>query len=947
MMSPERAISFGSFRLLPAQQLLLEGEVPVRLGSRALEILTVLVEHAGELVSKTELLAHVWPDTFVDENTLRVHIAGLRRALGDGQPGRRYLTNVPGRGYRFVAPVELFEPETSPVYESTTADRVHNLPVSQSRVVGRADVIGVLVDQLPKRRFVTIVGAGGIGKTAVALALAEALLPAYEDGIRFVDLAPVNDRQFVANALGTTLGLSVQSESPIPQLADFLRDKRMLIVLDSCEHVVEAAAVLAEQLLAGAPGVHILTTSREPLRAEGERVHRLSPLESPAASVDLTAVEALAFPAVRLFVERAAAIMDGFELNDEDAPIVADICRKLSGIALAIELAAARVDAFGIRQLSVLLDDRFRILKQGKRTAQPRHQSLAAALDWSYEFLPEVERIVLRRLSVFAGTFTLSSAIAVAGDADTDAVEAVANLVAKSLISADVGGAVVQYRLLDTTRAYAVQKLIETGEFQDYARRHAQHHLDWFERAEVDWRTLAMAEWLEGYGRGIDDIRSALDWAFSSNGDSSVGVTLTVASIPLWLEHSLMHECRERVERALASQAAQPVHNERDELKLLWALEIALRYVSRRLYENEDSLVRTLALAERLGDDEARGQVLYDWAVRRLQVGDYRGMLTFAERCRAAADESDNATVRMLGGGMVAEAMYYLGDHRTARRYVEPLVNYTVLPNQNTLFSHRLAVRPTLSNILWLQGFPDQAVAGARVALDEARMSNNALVLNNILAIGVCPVDLLVGDLVEAERSVAMLLDCLAKHALTLWNPVGSYFKGALLLARGDVAGLVILQAALVQLRSVNFVRWYTPCLDALAKGLGAAGQVAEAHIAIDEAFERSNRDEERWCMPELLRIKGELVRLDGSENAAGMAEDYFQQALDWARRQGALSWELRAAMSLTKLWHQDGKTAEADELLSAVYDRFTEGFETSDLRTARALMETLQGRPG
>jgi DNA-binding winged helix-turn-helix (wHTH) protein len=316
--SAERTISFGPFCLLPAQQLLLEGEAPVRLGSRAFDILTALVESPGELVSKNDLIARIWPNTFVDENTLRVHVAGLRRALGDGQPGRRYLANVPGRGYRFVAPVSLSDPERPRVQRSAVAAQTHNLPVLQSRAVGRAEVIGTLLDQLPKRRFITIVGGGGIGKTTVALAVAEAFLPLYEDGVRFVDLAPVNDPQFVPKALGTALGLTVHTEDAVSRLSDFVRNKRMLVVLDSCEHVVEAAAVLAEQLLAGAPGVHILATSREPLRAEGERIHRLPPLDSPGASTGITAAEALAFPAVRLFVERAAAILDGFELSDGD-----------------------------------------------------------------------------------------------------------------------------------------------------------------------------------------------------------------------------------------------------------------------------------------------------------------------------------------------------------------------------------------------------------------------------------------------------------------------------------------------------------------------------------------------------------------------------------------------------------------------------------------------------
>jgi predicted ATPase len=343
--------------------------------------------------------------------------------LGDGQVGRRFLANVPGRGYQFIAPVEISEPRAAPSHADVGRSRPHNLPVIQTRLIGRAGTIRALADLLPKQRLITIIGPGGIGKTTVALALAEELLPAYEDGIRFVDLAPVDGPQYVLGTLGTALGIAIDPENAAAQLVDFLRDMRMLIVLDSCEHVIDAAASLAEQLVAGASGVHILATSREPLRAAGERVHRLQPLDVPVDPSQLTAAEALAYSAVQLFVERAAAVLDGFELSDAEAPIVSAICHKLGGIALAIELAAARVDAFGIRQLKLLLDDRFRILNQGKRTAQPRHQSLVAALNWSYEFLPETERVVLRRLSVFAGAFTLDSAIAVAGDADTDVVD--------------------------------------------------------------------------------------------------------------------------------------------------------------------------------------------------------------------------------------------------------------------------------------------------------------------------------------------------------------------------------------------------------------------------------------------------------------------------------------------------------------------------------------------
>jgi predicted ATPase/DNA-binding winged helix-turn-helix (wHTH) protein len=463
--SSERAISFGPFCLLPAQQLLLEDGTPVRLGSRALEILTALVERAGELVSKNELMTRVWPDTFVDENTLRVHIAGLRRALGDGQPGRRYLTNVPGRGYRFVAPVDLSEPGARPAPKSTIAARTHNLPNSRVRALGRADTIGVLLDQLPHQRLTTIVGAAGMGKTTVATAVAETLLGAYEDGVWLVDLAPQSDARLVPTMLASALGLAVESENTVSQLIDLLRHKTMLVVLDSCEHVVAAAAGLAEQMLAGVPGLRILATSREPLRADGERVYRLSPLEIPPDRTELSALDATAYSSVQLFIECAAASIDGLQLSDADILVVADICRKLGGMPLAIELAAARMDAFGIRQLAVLLDDRLGILNHGRRTAQPRHRSLDAALDWSYEFLPESERALLRRLSIFAGAFTLDTAVALAGDDDRDMIDGIANLVAKSLISADVRGSVVHYRLLNTTRAYARRKLSESDKF--------------------------------------------------------------------------------------------------------------------------------------------------------------------------------------------------------------------------------------------------------------------------------------------------------------------------------------------------------------------------------------------------------------------------------------------------------------------------------------------------
>src|SRR5215831_105989 len=286
--------------------------------------------------------------------------------------------------------------------------------------------------------------------------------------------------------LAFVFGLATSPGNRTPELIAFLGNKKMLVVFDGCEHVVESAAALAVDLLKSAPGLNILTTSREPLCAEGEYVRRLMPLKVPPVSRKLAATEALAFPAVQLFVERAIERLDTFELTDADAPIVAEICRKLDGIALAIELAAGRVDAFGLRELARLLNDRFRLLMRGRRTALRRHQTLSAALDWSYEFLPECEQIILRRLAVFDSYFTLESAIAVAADSEIamlDVVNVLANLVANSLVTADIGTDVVHYRLLETTRVYARGKLAETGELKRVTQRHAENLQNVLEQA--------------------------------------------------------------------------------------------------------------------------------------------------------------------------------------------------------------------------------------------------------------------------------------------------------------------------------------------------------------------------------------------------------------------------------------------------------------------------------
>src|SRR5437899_4146307 len=382
-----QAVAFGPFRLLAAERLLLEGDQPVRLGSRAFDILATLLERPGEVIGKDELISRTWPKTFVEDVNLKIQVSALRRALGDGQGGRRYIATVPGRGYNFVAPVRFEKPPRAPLPATIALAAAHNLPLAATRMIGREEVVAALVPRLSRERVLTIVGPGGIGKTTVALAVAERMIADYEDGVWLVDLAPLGDPRLVPSAVASVLGHEVRTENPLPGLVAGLRDRRMLLLLDNCEHVIDAAASLATAVLTGVPGVNILATSREPLGVAGEREPRLGSLGSPPSSSGLTATEAAAFPAVQLFVERVTGIVDDFALTDANALLVSEICSRLDGLPLAIEFAAPRVEVLGVEGLAARLDQSLPLFGTRRRATTARHRTMRAVVDWSYNLL--------------------------------------------------------------------------------------------------------------------------------------------------------------------------------------------------------------------------------------------------------------------------------------------------------------------------------------------------------------------------------------------------------------------------------------------------------------------------------------------------------------------------------------------------------------------------------
>jgi predicted ATPase/DNA-binding winged helix-turn-helix (wHTH) protein len=468
-------LRFGEFEFAPGLRRLERGGAIIELSSRAVDILAILTERPGEVISKRELLARAWPDAMVVDAALRFHIVSLRRALGDQAGSGRFITTVPGRGYCFVGELAASAGEAfGGAASSRTGPRP--LPARPTKAVGRDGIVEELTRQLEQERFVTVVGPGGIGKTIVALLTAHHWVGAHCGATVFVDLGELDpdNSESVIEALYDMLGFAPHGVTARDCVLEHLQRREALIVLDTCEGVIDTAARLAESLLESAPDMRVLATSREALRADREIVYRIQPLAAPPPRAQLTAQEALNYPAVQLFVQRAAANHIGFELSDQQAAIVGEICRELDGIPLAIELAAGRVDPFDVQQVADLLATEFALTWPGRRTAPPRQQTLRATLNWSHELLGAAERKVFQRLSLLVGTFSLEAAMAVCGDSQTPSAvvaEALFSLVAKSLVCTVNDDSRGRYRLLDMTRAYARSKLDASGEEADARRR--------------------------------------------------------------------------------------------------------------------------------------------------------------------------------------------------------------------------------------------------------------------------------------------------------------------------------------------------------------------------------------------------------------------------------------------------------------------------------------------
>jgi predicted ATPase/DNA-binding winged helix-turn-helix (wHTH) protein len=927
---PDDVVLFGPFRLFPANRLLEKAGTPVRLGDRALDILLILIGHAAEIVSKASLLAQVWPDLIVEENNVRVQVTLLRKALGDGEAGTRYVSTVPGRGYCFVSPISRLKmPTRAPTFVSGQGD---DLLAPPRRMADRDDTVRKISEQLSAQRFVTIVGRPGVGKSTMARAIASRLRDDYRDGAHYINLAAAADPALVPTSLIEAIGLTIPAIDPIAALVAFLSDKQVLLVLDNCDHVSAAAAAAAGSLLGGAPGVDILATSRKPLRAEGEQYRLIAKVESPPATapettkprtnlphrlapvigraselaelrestgrnqlvtlvgpggigktrlaielgwllveqfpdgvwlVDLapvtdpavvvsatatvlgvalrdakTPVDAIAaaigkqtlllildncehllaaagelvaallervqglsvlatsqenlhvpaekiyrlnalalppsgvpdrtssvsriadFGAVALFVERARAADRRFALDAGNAAGVAEICRCLDGVPLALEMAAARLPLLGIEGLLTRLGERIRMLTTGSHTAEARHRTLSNMVDWSHGLLDPADKKVFRRLAIFSGSFSLEAVIAVAGEKadDWDIIDSLGRLIDKSLVTAETGER-PRYRLLETLRLYAMQELRRNGEIEAVAERHARYFTELFGRSDALWETAPEVEWVRIYRPEIDNVRAALDWALADPDRAHVAVTLAGTTALLWETLALFAEGRRYVDRALTliDGETPPAAEAR-----LLSSAGGLWYNSdrpRALAQHE----RSVALYRQIGDKLNLGTILSGMGSLYASLGrnaEAKAALREAEEILFSSNRRRSLFGVMNNLGTLAGFMNELDEAR--RSFTRALDLARAVKD----VSRESYILMNLAEVEFVLGSVDRAVERAREAVSGLRSTDRG----SFLVLGLINLGsylILRGDLPEARL--------VAEEALSAANEEGGF----------------------------------------------------------------------------------------------------------------------------------------------------------------------------
>jgi predicted ATPase/DNA-binding winged helix-turn-helix (wHTH) protein len=735
---------FGRFTLDPANWQLRADGAPIQLGPTDLRILITLVERAGALVSKDELMTRVWGRSIVGDNTLQVHITALRKALGEG-----FIVTRHGHGYSFapqVSRADSAQPGNLPFY---LAGRAHGAP---SRLVGREAELRVLSELLVENALVTLAGPGGVGKTRLALQAANETASRFRDGAWLVELASLTEGASTAGAVATALGIQIgEGAAPFENLARQLARRNLLLVLDNCEHIVFSCAQLCEAVLAAAPGVRILATSREPLSCLGEQVFEVLPLALPEEDARGPNRET---PAIALFVERTRGLHPEFQLSDGDVAIAARLCRRVDGLPLAIEMVASWAGMLGLQALEEKLDGSLNGWLSARRTGPARHSTLSATLEWSHDLLSPAEKIVLRRLAVFAGAFSMAAAEMIVADREVPKAELfghIARLINKSMIAVVPGSREHHYRLLETTRAFMLEKLAASPDAELARQRHADHVLRMLQQAAIDWESMSDTAFRERYGPVLDDVRSALEWTMSRAATDAVA--LAAGSWPLWRDLNARGEGRRWLIAASALLGADtPPALEAQLRRGLGALYFNTANVKSALAE----LLRAVELFRSLGDEAQLGSALAAFAHASLMLGNLE------EARRAIAEALPLVEGARRPKSLAAAHMVKFFEESRSRSPTVREAGIKAIRLCEVVGAERsaLVVSSNLVEALLEMGDLDEAISSGEELIARLRGTSHSEILGNVLALVAAGLTLK-GDaaraLLRAEEAVPLL----------------------------------------------------------------------------------------------------------------------------------------------------------------------------------------------
>ena len=876
---------FGRYAIDRERRCLVNGHDVISLGGRAFDVLVALVEAKGAIVTKDALIERVWKGRFVNDNAIEAQIHALRRSLGSD---RNLIKTVAGKGYCLV------DVEASRLPPPT------NLRPDLSSLVARDDLKAEICASLHRHRLVTLIGPGGFGKSRLSRVAALALLEQFPDGVWMVELAPVDSERFISPAIAGVLDVNLSDPGDVRSLVQALFGKTCLLLLDNCEHLLDAVAAIALEVLSGCPGVRILASSRQALEVDGERIIGIPALGLPRKGAPLQ--ECLSSTAVQLFVQRLLAAGGPLVLQMELSQLV-EICRRVDGIPLAIEMAAAAARTLGVREVLRELATSLSILGVSRRAAVPRQQTMEATIAWSYRLLTPPEQMVFRALSLLSGQFTAEAAAAVTAMPRGKLVNVLSSLVGKSLLTVEATEQGSLFHLLEPMRQFARARLDDAGEYAAVASRQAALVLGIFGRLEADIAKLTTVEWLARYKPHLPGLRQALEWSLGEGNDAVTAVQLVVAAEPLWLHLSLVTELLEFADEAGRHVLDHP-NLSHELVKLAVARGCALLYVSGSTPSTREVLQQGLAEARRIGDGGAQTRSL--WALGVASVN--AGLNDDALRCMAELTNVTTASgsrIDSLIACRVRGSIHHLvGEQHLAQAelgeflkgYEEPVGN---LPTSHYHFDQQVAGLAFYARVLWLRNDVVRALDVARQALERAVELDHTYSICHALAQASIPLALDQGHLEAAALYSQELVDVSNAHRLSVWMTWSEAYRACLETRTGSLkSGIIKLQATLAESRDVPFSMYHCGLMGELARAHLSAGDETAGLNILNEAIDRAGRTKELWCLPELLRLKGLALSRRGPTMALDAAA-VFEGAKTLSAQQGALLWQERLQASV------------------------------------------------